>query len=134
MFLVKIVIRGDRNVGKTCLWKRLQGLSFQEEYVATEEIQVRSRICLDMDTDFACIKKFKIWKILKVWFQVANINWNYRATDDVVKVDVWDIVDQSTKKRVKDDKLKLANNGMDKNDGLDVSLKLKNLRNAYNWK
>jgi len=64
-FNMKVVIRGCKGTGKTSLWKRLQGLPLASEYKGTDEIQT------------------------------TNINWSFRNVEEVVKVEVWDVVDET---------------------------------------
>ncbi|KAI1312242.1 Rab-like protein 6 [Mortierella claussenii] len=76
---MKIIIRGDIRTGKTCVFERLQGLPFrnEHEYKTTEQIQV------------------------------ANIPWQYPHTMDIIKVEVWDVVDKGVQSGV----LKTSSNG-----------------------
>eukprot|EP00462_Mataza_sp_D1_P018722 CAMPEP_0175144206 /NCGR_PEP_ID=MMETSP0087-20121206/13977_1 /TAXON_ID=136419 /ORGANISM="Unknown Unknown, Strain D1" /LENGTH=441 /DNA_ID=CAMNT_0016428597 /DNA_START=37 /DNA_END=1358 /DNA_ORIENTATION=+ len=70
-YSMKCVIRGDKETGKSTFMRRLQGGDFTAEHRPTPEIQT------------------------------AHINWNYKATDEVVMVEVWDVVDKG-KSRVVD--------------------------------
>jgi GTPase SAR1 family protein len=81
VILVKLVIRGECNTGKSVLWSRLQGSPFIEDYVPSDEIRV------------------------------ATINWTSRVCEEaIIKVEVWDVVDKSRKKRRPiNSSLKLAN-------------------------
>lgn len=65
---IKVVIKGDTRVGKSSLFKRLEGQNFDENYTPTEQLTVTS------------------------------INWNHKASDDVVKIDLWEVVDAQWRK------------------------------------
>ena len=62
---MKIIIRGDRQTGKTALFRRLGGAPYSPDYIPTPEIQT------------------------------AFVSWSYKLSEDIVKVELWDIVDEA---------------------------------------
>eukprot|EP01087_Luapelamoeba_hula_P009367 TRINITY_DN2414_c0_g1_i1.p1 TRINITY_DN2414_c0_g1~~TRINITY_DN2414_c0_g1_i1.p1 ORF type:complete len:860 (-),score=196.31 TRINITY_DN2414_c0_g1_i1:13-2379(-) len=91
---MKVVIKGDKNTGKTCLFRRLQRLAFVEDYISTDQIQI------------------------------ATIPWDYKVSNDKIKVEVWDVVDRArAKKKEEVDGLKTTNTAeaqLDDSDGDDL--------------
>ncbi|KAI8342738.1 P-loop containing nucleoside triphosphate hydrolase protein [Chlamydoabsidia padenii] len=79
---MKVVIRGDVMTGKSTLFNRLQGSEFDEEaYTSTPQLQV------------------------------ANIPWHYKDSNDIVKIEVWDVVDKAHNNTTKKDTgIKLEHN------------------------
>jgi len=61
---MKVAIQGHRGTGKTCLWRRFQDLPFTETYTPTLETQT------------------------------CGISWSYKASDDLVHVDILDVAEK----------------------------------------
>ncbi|CAO3665698.1 unnamed protein product [Rhizopus stolonifer] len=61
---MKVILRGDVMTGKSSLFERLQGLEFKEDYITTPEIQV------------------------------VNIPWQYNNSQDIIKVEIWEVIDK----------------------------------------
>ena len=64
LYHMKLVVRGKRGVGKSSLLGRLKGGSFFDTLESTPEIQT------------------------------ASIGWQYKAMDDKIEVEIWDVVDR----------------------------------------
>ena len=65
VFNMKIIVRGARGTGKTMLLRRLTNKPFQNEYKPTAEIDV------------------------------VNVSWSYKVTDELIKLEAWEIVDKA---------------------------------------
>ena len=82
-FNFKVVVRGDSSTGKSTLLRRLRGGTFVPDYVPTPEIKT------------------------------AHIPWTARSSpEDTVMLEVWDVVDKASKRKVSDS-LTLANANRD---------------------
>lgn len=66
---MKVIIKGDNRVGKTSLFMRLKGCEFDDNYTPTDALNVTS------------------------------IDWDYKATDDIVKIDLWEAIDSLNSKK-----------------------------------
>ena len=62
---LRVLLRGDKETGKSALLKRLQGGGFIEQHVVTPQITA------------------------------SNIQWSYKTSEESVSVEVWDVVDSA---------------------------------------
>ena len=79
---MKVVIRGDRNTGKSALLARLQ--VNKQHLSETMLCQSNSGICcvMSMLQGRPFLEEYQATEEI----QVASINWSYKNTEDIVKV------------------------------------------------
>ena len=71
---MKIVVRGDRNTGKSCLFYRMEGKSFTEAYIPTSEIQVDGLVIFyPLETSLSTITAVFYLS------QITSILWSYKG-------------------------------------------------------
>lgn len=83
---MKVVIRGDRQTGKSALFHRLEGGGFIKEHRVTAQLQT------------------------------SHVLWPYKTSDEMVNLEIWDVVDKAiVPTNIPDDNLSITPSIVSKN-------------------
>jgi hypothetical protein len=89
---MKVVIRGERHSGKTSLLQRLQGHSFDP--TVSEHFPPPCRLTSPTEIVMTHHNDGMPQYDPSPEIRTATINWSFKNMEDLIKVEVWDVVDK----------------------------------------